>query len=378
MSETHVIPLCIPNLSGQESKWVTEALATGFVSTAGPLIEEFETAFASYVGSRYAVACSSGTTAIHTALHVLGMGPGKEVATADFTFVASANPAIHLGASVSLVDSSRNDWCMDPSLLEDWLRKRARVGKLPDVLMPVHVLGQPADMNEIMRLASEFEIPVVEDAAESLGATVTSGGSCRQVGTFGEFGCFSFNGNKIMTTGGGGILVTDSEDLARKAKHLVNQAKVDAPGYLHDQAGYNYRMTNLVAALGLAQLERLNDFIEAKRSIADRYNTAFANLPVCLPPETAASYSTYWLYSLLCENELVRDDLVNRLNADKIQARLLWRPLHMQPYLTDAETVGGSISAELFSRGVSLPCSTQLTHQEQNRVIDTVKAFYQD
>lgn len=376
MTSNNVVPLCVPNLGSLEHKWLEEALNSGFVSTAGPLISEFESAFADYVGAQYAVACSSGTTAIHVALHVLGFGPGDVLATSDFTFVASANPALHRGGSLSLIDSAATDWCMDPNLLSESLKKSAKVGRLPKVIQPVHILGQPADMGAILALAAEYEIPVVEDAAEGLGATCRIDGKAQHVGTLGDLGCYSFNGNKIMTTGGGGMIVTNDPALAGRARHLINQAKVDAPGYLHDEAGYNYRMTNLVAAVGMAQLERLPSFVEAKREIARRYNEAFADLPLSRPPLVAETESTYWLYSVLCSGSAERDGLASALEDQGLMARLLWRPLHQQPYMADAALTTNGVASELFSCGLSLPCSTNLTSADQERVIAAVRQFY--
>lgn len=376
MTTDPFVPLCVPNLGSLEHKWLDEALNSGFVSTAGPLISEFENSFADYVGAEFAVACSSGTTALHVALHVLGFGPEDVLATSDFTFVASANPALHRGGSLALIDSSPNDWCMDPDVLSDWLKQSAKAGCLPKVIQPVHILGQPADMESILATAAEYEIPVIEDAAEGLGATCLVDGSHRHVGTLGSLGCYSFNGNKIMTTGGGGMIVTDDSVLANRARHLINQAKVDAPGYLHDEAGYNYRMTNLVAALGMAQLERLPSFVDAKREIARRYNEAFADLPLSLPPNVAHTESTYWLYSVLCSDSQERDRLASTLEEHGLMARLLWRPLHQQPYMSDAAVATNGVATELFNRGLSLPCSTNLTFDEQKRVIDVVHNFY--
>lgn len=373
-----MIPLAVPNLGDAERDAVLRALEGGFVSSVGPEVDLFESEFAALVGSKFAVACSSGTAAIHVALRLAQVGAGDEVFCSDFTFIGSSNPIAYLGARTTLVDSEPKTWNMDPDLVEAELTRRLGCGEpMPKALELVHVLGQPAQAARLLEIGERFQVPIIEDAAESLGATWTAGPlGGRHTGSVGMIGCFSFNGNKIVTAGGGGMIVTNDADLARRAKHLTTQAKVPDVGYLHDEVAYNYRLTNLAAALGLAQLRRLPEFVSAKADIAQRYDAAFADLPVQLPPRIAGDQATYWLYSLLTRDLQERDDLISSLIARGVQARTLWRPLRDQPPFADAARIGGDVGSRLFARGVSLPCSTSITDVEVDVVIAGVRAFY--
>jgi dTDP-4-amino-4,6-dideoxygalactose transaminase len=364
------IPLAVPSIGARERELVLEAVDSGFVSSVGPFVSRFEREFATAVGSRFAVACASGTAAIHVALIVLGVQAGDLVAISDFTFVGSSNPVRYQGAELLLIDSERATWNLDPALLADELDRRARTGEgMPRVVEVVHALGQPARLAEIAEVCGRHDIPILEDAAESLGAAWSSGPLAgRWTGAAGRVGAFSFNGNKIATTGGGGMLVTDDEALAARAKHLTTQAKVPDVGYLHDEVGYNYRLTNVAAALGIAQLERLPELVAAKRGIAARYDDAFEGTALELPPRLDGDHATYWLYSVLVPGD-GRNPLLAWLTAQGIDARTLWRPLHAQPPYSGCAVVGGAVGDDLFSRGLSLPCSTDLTEADQDRVI---------
>jgi dTDP-4-amino-4,6-dideoxygalactose transaminase len=379
MSTPPPIPLAVPNIGEREKELVRAAVDSGFVSSVGPYVTEFEQRCAAAVGARYAVACASGTAAIHIGLIVLGVGPGDLVAVSDFTFVGSSNPVRYLGADLLLVDSDATSWNLDPELLRAELDRRADAGEpLPAAVEVVHALGQPARLAEILEACERHGIPVLEDAAESLGSGWSTGPLAgRQTGTVGAVGAFSFNGNKIATTGGGGMLVTDDEELARRAKHLTTQAKVPDAGYLHDEIGYNYRLTNIAAALGLAQLERLPGFVARKREIAAAYDAGLAGTGLTTPPRLAGYESTYWLYSVLLPDEAPggRDALQAGLAAAGIESRPLWRPIHAQPPFAAVPRLGGAVSDRLHERGLSLPCSTDLTDGDLDRVISAVRGL---
>ena len=368
---TGQIPLAIPYLSGNESRYVQQALDEGMVSSVGRHVREFEERFADYLGVNHAVACSSGTAALHLAMVALGIAEGQAVYCSDFTFIASANAALYQGANITLIDSDPESWNMSSGLLGD-----AMAQSVPSAIELVHVLGMPADPS-IIASARDLGIPVVEDAAEALGAEYLVGGRWRKVGSVGTVGAFSFNGNKLLTTGGGGMLATDDPDLATLMRHLSTQAKVPGVGYLHDRVGYNYRMTNLAAALGLAQLERIDHILDRKRQIAEMYDAAFQGVAE-LMPVPYWSRPTSWLYSVCVGPEQggpsTRDHLLRSLIARGIEARPLWRPLHLQPPLVGYPRVGGDVAEDLASRGISLPCSPQLTDAEQLKVVENVLA----
>ena len=371
------IPLAVPQLTGNESRYVQECLDSGFVSSVGPFVERFEREFAAAVGARHAVACASGTAALHVALQLSGAAPGRVVAVSDFTFIASANAIRYTGAEPLLVDSEPATWNLDTARLHDEVVRRARRGlPLPAVIEVVHVLGHPADVEPLLDLRARFGIRLVEDAAEALGATYRAGPLAgRWVGTVGDVGCFSFNGNKIITTGGGGMIVTDDADTAARARHLTTQAKTPGVGYVHDEVGYNYRLTNVAAALGVAQLEQLPAFIAAKRRIAARYRQALEGVVASAVPAAPWAAPSHWLASVL-----LRDDappltaVLQRLAAEGVQARPLWPPLHQQAPYRDAARLGGAVGDDLYARGLSLPSSVGLTDDEQDHVVAALVA----
>ena len=368
------IPLSEPHLAGQEAAYLEECLRTNYVSSVGPFVERFEQAFADFVGASHAVACASGTAALHVALRVVGVGPDDEVFVPALTFIASANAISYLGARPTLVDSETVTWNMDPALVVDELEGRIRDGRpLPKAIEAVHLLGHPADLEPLLRMCAEYDIALIEDAAEALGARYRGGVlDSRHVGTIGRVGCFSFNGNKIITTGGGGMLVTDDADLARRARHLTTQARLPGLAYQHDEIGYNYRLSNLAAALGLAQLEQLPGFLEAKRRIAETYDQAFRGCDsVELAPRTAWADPSWWLYSIRLRDPELAGTVIERLNRDGIGVRPVWTPLHLLAPYRDAPSIGdGSIASSIAATGVSLPSSTGLEPDDQTRVID--------
>ncbi len=367
-----MIPLSEPTFSGNEAQYLQECVDSGYVSSVGPFVERFEKTFAATIGASHAVACSSGTAALHVALRLAGAGPGRLVAVSDFTFIASANAVAYTGADVLLVDSECATWNMDTELLYDEVCRRARRGeRIPDVVEVVHVLGHPARMEPLLELRERFGIRIVEDAAESLGAEWCSGpASGMSVGTVGDIGCFSFNGNKVITSGGGGMLVTADAELAARAMHLTNQAKLGGTTYHHDAVGYNYRLNNISAAVGLAQLERLHDAVRAKRAIARRYHDGLGCLPFSLAPRASWANPSYWLYSLLIyENMPGPDHVVSTLAKRDVQARRVWPPLHEQAPYRSTERLGGDVSEKLYRRGLSLPSSAHLTEADQATVV---------
>jgi dTDP-4-amino-4,6-dideoxygalactose transaminase len=370
------IPLSVPVLGGNASNYLHECVATNFVSTVGPFVSRFEGEFAEWVGSRFAVACSSGTAALHLALLGLDVGPGDEVWVSDLTFIASANPVRYCGADVILVDSESASWNLDPTLVVGELERRAGVGEQqPAVIIAVHLLGHPARLDPILEAAERYGVPVVEDAAEALGARWVGGNlDDRQVGTAGSVGCFSFNGNKIMTTGGGGMVVTDDERLAALCRHLSTQAKLPGSDYRHDVVGFNYRLTNLSAAVGIAQLEQIDVLLARRRAIASRYDAAFRQVEsITIPPDLPWAERSAWLYSVLFVDKKRRERVRYALASAQIESRAIWPPLRQQQPYRNARVLGnGSVGRDVALRALSLPCSTNLTTAEQDQVIDIV------
>ncbi len=369
------IPLAEPLIGGNAARYLEECLATNFVSSVGPFVERFELEFAAAVGARHAVACSSGTAAIHLALLVLDVEPGDEVWVSTLTFVASVNPIRYVGATPVLVDSEAATYNLDPAIVVAELDRRARLGlRQPRAIEVVHLVGHPADLGPILDAAARHGVDVFEDASEALGASYTDGPLAgRQAGTFGRVGCFSFNGNKLITTGGGGMLVTDDPALAKRARHLSTQARLPGRAYDHDEVGYNYRLSNLAAALGLAQLEQLDSLLGARRAGAARYDDALAALPAYRPaPHAAWAAPSYWLYTAGVQpgpDGASRDGVIDALAAAAIEARPMWTPVHATRLYRDAARLGGNVADEIFERSISLPSSSSLTDAQQARVV---------
>ncbi len=369
------IPLSEPCLQGNEKKYLLECVETNFVSSVGPFVRRFEEEFAVFVGSPHAVACSSGTAALHVALRVAGVGPGDDVLVSDFTFIATINPIVYLGARPVLVDADLETWNMDPQLVIDELERRARAGlTMPKAVLVAHVLGLPANLEPIAEVCEQHGVTLIEDAAEALGAAYTEGRFAgRQVGSIGGLGCFSFNGNKIMTTGGGGMIVTEDEELARRARHLTTQARVPGIEYVHDEIGYNYRLTNIQAAVGVAQLEQLPGFLERKKEISARYSKKLGGLTgIGLPPRPPWSAPSNWLYTILIDGEGASCDargLIRELAKANIEARPVWVPAHMMTIYDGAARLGGATGESLYSEGVSLPSNVSLDVKGQETVV---------
>jgi pyridoxal phosphate-dependent aminotransferase EpsN len=367
------IHLSVPHMGGTEERYVLEAIESNWLSTVGPNLEAFEAAFTRRIGLP-AVAVSSGTAALHLGLRLLGVGRGDEVLSPSLTFVASVNPIAYLGAAPVFLDSEAASWNLDPNVLEHALQARARAGRQPKALVVVHLFGQSADMDPIVALCERFGVPILEDAAEALGATYRG----RPAGSIAPVGAFSFNGNKIITTTGGGMLVAHDADWVRKARFWATQARDPGLAYHHTEMGYNYRMSNLVAGIGRGQLEVLDQRVARRRAIAFRYRDAFADLPgIALMPQAGYGVHTNWLSCFLIDAGTFgasRDQVVAALQAANIEARPVWKPMHLQPLYASAERFGGAVAEDLFARGICLPSSSSLTPAEQNRVIEVVRA----
>lgn len=374
------IPLCVPNIAGNEWEYVKECLDTGWVSTAGPFVEKFEREFAKVLGAKQAASTMNGTAALHIALLVCGVKPGDLVLISTETFIAPVNAISYCFAEPLFVDAEPHTWQMNPAevvriLTEDCTATERGVihnptGKRVGAVMPVHILGHPVDLGPILTLCNELHIPVIEDATESLGGFY-KGHAC---GTIGTVGCFSFNGNKLITTGGGGMLISNNEELVQHARHLSTTAKIEPVEFIHDEVGYNYRMTNLQAALGAAQLELLPQFLKRKREIFDAYNRAFADLPGVEPmPEADYAKSACWLYT--ARFPAGSRPLLTHLAERKIQTRPLWQPIHISPAYAHLPRQSCPVAEDLNRTCLSLPCSTNLTDEQLDRTISTISEY---
>jgi dTDP-4-amino-4,6-dideoxygalactose transaminase len=371
--------LSLAHMGGQEQKFVQEAFDTNWVVPLGPNVDGFEKDLESYIGQeRHVVALSAGTAALHLGLLQLGVGPGDEVICQSFTFSASANPITYLGGKPVFVDSESDTWNMDPDFLEQAIRDRfAQTGKYPKAIIPVHLYGMPANMSRIMSIAKTYNIPVLEDAAEALGATYKG----QRCGTFGEFGVLSFNGNKMITTSGGGALVCRTAQEASKTKFYATQARDNAPHYQHSEIGYNYRMSNICAGIGRGQMLVLDEHIARRRAIHDQYSTALSNLPGLsfLENPSPEYQSNHWLTCILVDPSLAgfsREDLRLRMESENIETRPLWKPMHLQPVFADAPFYGNGTAEHLFEIGLCLPSGPTLTDADVLRVIGVVKSFF--
>lgn len=368
------IYLSPPHLDGGESNLLLEAFASNWITTLGPSVDAFERAVCEKIGAKHAVALGSGTAGLHLALMILGVGEGDEVLCSDLTFAATANAIAYCGASPVFIDSSRETWNMDPALLADELEACRRRGPLPKAVMTVDLYGQCADYDSLMEICRGYGVPLVEDAAEALGATHK--GVC--AGRFGEMGVFSFNGNKIITTSGGGMLVSDNADHIQKARFLSSQARDLAPHYQHSRIGYNYRLSNLLAAVGVGQLEGLDRKVKRKNWIKEKYRRSLANLPgIEFMPEAAYGQSSCWLSVVLIYPEQFGSDrevVRLALEAENIEARPVWKPMHLQPVFKGCRVRGGEVSEALFEMGLCLPSGTQLTEADLDRIAGIIRS----
>ena len=359
-------------MGGSERRYVEEAFASNWLSTVGPNIGAFEREFEGLVG-RPAVALGSGTAAIHLGLRLLGVGLGDEVFCQDLTFVATANPIRYLGAEPVFIDSNHETWNMDPELLADALRERARTNRLPRAVIVVDLFGQCADMAPIVEMCDRYELPLLEDAAEALGGTYRN----RPAGTWGDIGVFSFNGNKIITTTGGGMLVSSNQDWVDKARYWSTQARCPGIAYEHSEMGYNYRMSNLLAGVGRGQLEVLALRVEQRRAVAFRYQEAFSDIEGITPmPQASYGLHTNWLSCFLIDQHTFghsRDELIRILDAAGVESRPVWKPMHLQKLYDGCPRYGGAVAEDLFERGICLPSSSSLTAEEQTYVVNVIR-----
>lgn len=371
------IYLSPPHMSGNEMMYIQDAFDTNWIAPLGPHVDAFEKELASFVGTNAAVAVSSGTAAIHLALQLIGVQEGDTVFCSSLTFVASANPIVYCGARPVFIDSEPETWNMSPGALEAALQDAALEGKLPKAIIVVNLYGQSAKVDEIMSLCESYDVPVIEDAAESLGSIYKG----RASGSFGKYGVYSFNGNKIISTSGGGMLVSDDVEGLKQARFLATQARDQAVHYQHSQLGFNYRMSNVLAGIGRAQLEVLEERVNARRMIFKRYYRELSHVPgIRFMPELNNTRSNRWLTALtLEENEagISTHVLLEALAEESIEARPVWKPLHMQPLYEGARYYPHSdienVSEQLFKTGICLPSGSNMTEDDQLRVIECIK-----
>lgn len=362
-----------PHMAGTEMGYIQEAFESNWVAPIGPHVDGFERELAAYVGAKHAVAVSSGSAALHLALILAGVGPGDEVLVSSFTFSASANPIAYLGGRPTFIDSERTSWNMDPDLLRETLAARARAGRPPKAVVLAHIYGQSADLDPIVEACEQFGVTLIEDAAEALGATYKG----RAPGTVGKLGIFSFNGNKVITTSGGGMLVTDDEALATHARKLATQAREPAPHYQHTEIGYNYRLSNVLAGIGRAQLAVLEERVAARRHNFAEYQRALGDLPgIDFQPEASWGRHSRWLTCMTIDPAVFgadRETVRLALEAANIESRPFWKPLHLQPVFAECEAIGGNVAKALFDQGLCLPSGSSLTNADRHGVIEIIR-----
>jgi len=362
-----------PHPDGRERELLIQAYESNWITTLGPHVDAFEQGMCEKVGVGHAAALASGTAALHLALVMLGIERGEEVLCSNLTFAATANAIVYCGATPVFIDSNRESWNMDPELLAEELDSCARKGKLPQAAFVVDLYGQCAEYGRIDEVCLKYGVPIIEDAAEAMGATYNG----TFAGKFGVMGVFSFNGNKIITTSAGGMLVSDNEEYIKRARFLSTQDRDPAPHYQHSHIGYNYRLSNLLAAVGRGQLERLDEKIARRRAINDFYRNALQDLPgLEFMPEAPYGKSNCWLtVILITPQEFGADREAVRLALEKenIESRPIWKPMHLQPVFKDCRVRGGEVSEDLFERGLCLPSGTQMTDEDLERVVNVLK-----
>jgi dTDP-4-amino-4,6-dideoxygalactose transaminase len=373
--------LSSPHIGVNEIKYVNEAFDTNWISPLGPHVNAFELDLQNLTKTNYAAALSSGTSALHLALILLGVKAGDDVFCQSITFSASANPIAYQGANPVFIDSEAVTWNMDPELLKIALTEAKKNGKLPKAIIPVHLYGMPAKMKEITKIANEYNIPVIEDAAEALGSNI-DGKPC---GSFGEFGVLSFNGNKIITTSGGGALLSNNLDMIEKARFLATQARDTAPHYQHSHIGYNYRMSNVLAGIGRGQLEVLSDRVAARRNNYEKYKQYFskhnkAGFNIKFQEEPEGYYSNRWLSCILIDPSknkgLSREEIRFAMEAENIETRPLWKPMHQQPVFASSKSYLNGVSDTLFENGLCLPSGSNLTKDEFEKIFNCLDIIF--
>jgi len=363
-------------MSGKEMEFVQEAFDSNWIAPAGSNIDGFEQDLCTFTGSRYALALSSGTAAIHLALILLGVQKGDVVLCQSLTFVASANPILYLGAIPVFIDSEVTTWNMCPDALETAIKHYLFLGKKPKAVILVHLYGMPALLKEIIFICAKYDIALIEDAAEALGSTY-----CKQkLGTFGYLGIFSFNGNKIITTSGGGALLCQRRDYLEKACFLASQAKENAPHYEHSEIGYNYRMSNVLAGIGRGQMNVLSDRIQKRRLNFDFYKNQLAQLPgISFQEESNGFYSNRWLTALILDKKVTgvcKEKIISALENENIESRPVWKPMHLQCLFKDAPYFGRKVAERLFMNGLCLPSGSNLSENDLLRVTDCIKSVF--
>lgn len=360
-----------PDISGRERELVTEVFDSNYIAPFGAMLTKFEEDICQYTGFKHGVALSSGTAALHLALRIVGVSEGDEVWTTSMTFIGGASPITYLGATPVFFDIKSEHWTIDPVLLAEELERAAKLGKLPKVILPTDLYGQSCDLDSITKLCDQYGVTLVIDSAEGVGAFYKG----KHAGIGSHCAILSFNGNKMITTSGGGMLVSDNPELVEKARYLSTQARQPVAHYEHIDIGYNYRLSNVCAAIGVGQLEQIEDKVARRRSIFDRYSEALSSIKgIEFMPEPDGYRSSRWLSCLTLSKDMTvsRDDILDACSAAEIEVRPLWKPMHMQPVFKGHKMIGGSVCEDLFERGLCLPSGSGMIRRDQDRVIDVI------
>ena len=382
-----MIPLSVPKIEGNESKYVLDCLNTGWISSAGSYVNQFEDMVAKYAGAKYGVACMNGTVGLHIAQVLLGITKDDHVIAPNITFIATLNAIKYTGAQPILIDVDINNWQMDLGLLEHYLEQNTEfkttkssthcfdttTNKRVRAIMPVHVLGNIGNMDRLLSISKKYNLDIIEDSTEALGATFKN----KHAGTFGKIGVFSFNGNKIISTGGGGVIVTDDQAIAKKARHLTTQAKISAMDYIHDEIGYNYRLVNVLAAIGVAQMETFNATLQSKASMDRFYRKHLNNVgDIKFQQIPEGTHPNGWLFTFRTSK---MRQLLAYLNSNGVQARPFWMPMNqLEMFKKDIYITNANVSATVYDTSISIPSSTGITNKQLQTVVETIKAFYKD